>query len=204
MPLCPARHHAPGPRLQAGDPRDRRTRRLAWRSMTETRPPRRVNPARRSGKDRSAGTQVIPGQRSMSPAPGRRCHGQRPLLGHTEAAHLRKTPPHTGRLQPSTTRSVDPRPSRPERAWTGHGPSPVTCGGYKEVSMIRSMRGMTLAVSEMCDRVQAGRVHKFAKSESRTPEPGTCTWDRSFLTLRRCLRRDPMRSVNELAELPRA
>lgn len=70
--------------------------------------------------------------------------------------------------------------------------------------MIRSMRGMTLAVSEMCDRVQAGRVHKFAKSESRTPEPGTCTWDRSFLTLRRCLRRDPMRSVNELAELPRA
>ena len=30
--------------------------------------------------------------------------------------------------------------------------------------MIRNIRGMILATWEMSDRVQAGRVHKFAKS----------------------------------------
>ena len=36
--------------------------------------------------------------------------------------------------------------------------------------MIRNMRGMILAVREMNNGVQAGRVHKFARSEGRTPE----------------------------------
>ena len=37
--------------------------------------------------------------------------------------------------------------------------------------MIRNIRGMILATWEMSDRVQAGRVHKFARSQRRPPEP---------------------------------
>ena len=40
-----------------------------------------------------------------------------------------------------------------------------------EVSMIRNMRGMVPAAVEMADRVQADSVHKFDRSDSRTPEP---------------------------------
>jgi hypothetical protein len=37
--------------------------------------------------------------------------------------------------------------------------------------MIRNMRGMIVAGPEMCDRVQAGRLHKFARPQRRPPEP---------------------------------
>ncbi len=37
--------------------------------------------------------------------------------------------------------------------------------------MIRNMRGMTLTAGEMSDRVQAGRMHKFAR-EAKANEAG--------------------------------
>jgi len=37
-----------------------------------------------------------------------------------------------------------------------------------DVSVIRNMRGMIPAAGELSDRVRAGRVLKFAKSDSRT------------------------------------
>jgi len=40
-----------------------------------------------------------------------------------------------------------------------------------ELSMIRNMRGMVSAAEAMSDRVQAGRVYKFARSESPPAEP---------------------------------
>ena len=44
-------------------------------------------------------------------------------------------------------------------------------GGHGAVSMIRNIRGMILAAEGMSDRVQAGRLHKFARSRRRPPEP---------------------------------
>ena len=56
-----------------------------------------------------------------------------------------------------------------EPARTGRGPSPAQCGRSRGSFMIRNIRGMISAARGMSDRLQAGRVHKFARSDSRTP-----------------------------------
>jgi hypothetical protein len=40
-----------------------------------------------------------------------------------------------------------------------------------QIAMIRNIRGMICTVSGTSERVQAGRRHKFARSDNRTPEP---------------------------------
>ena len=54
---------------------------------------------------------------------------------------------------------------------SGAGHPLYGAGGHGERSTIRNMRGMASAAEERSDRVQAGKVHKFAKLDSRTPEP---------------------------------
>ncbi len=85
-------------------------------------------------------------------------------------AHLVDVP--SGRAAPATNQGRMPvaYPMRsPEPAQTG-GEHPLQgAGGQAELAMIRNMRGMISATGEMSDRVQAGRMRKFA---SRTPDFG--------------------------------
>jgi hypothetical protein len=60
--------------------------------------------------------------------------------------------------------------ARQEPARTGRGPSPAQYGRSRGSFMIRNMRGMISAGREMSDRIQAGRMHKFARLDGRTPE----------------------------------
>ena len=49
--------------------------------------------------------------------------------------------------------------------------APQDTGGHGAVSMIRNKRGTISAVRGISDRVQAGRLHKFATSQRQPPEP---------------------------------
>ena len=84
----------------------------------------------------------------------------------------------TDATRPREVTTLDPgaslRPLRSEdKGQAGACPDRTRAIPYtvRAVSAIRNMRGMTLAARRMSDRVRAGRSHKFARSQTRPPEP---------------------------------
>ena len=83
----------------------------------------------------------------------------------------------TDATRPREVTTLGPEPLRPlrseDKGQAGACPDRTRAIPYtvRAVSAIRNMRGMTLAARRMSDRVRAGRSHKFARSQTRPPEP---------------------------------